>query len=608
MRRQTRRIRNAGLQPMMIFNSDDQFPDSAVVVLLRWVWHYRSELVPVFLAAVVLGTGWYMHTAHRHWWIALVILTLVAASVLAGAGHRMGIPTRGERLYAAAVASGAGGWLTAATIAGPGSGPLPLLLVAGGLVLAVPWWTHGRRRARIRVERKLAAWPEIAHAVGLGGSQVMSAVVDLWGPRARLRLARGQTIDDARAKLPAIESALGTFRGAARIHPTPDDLANRFELQVMDTDPHAEAILWPGPSVTSITQPIDLGPFEDATPATVSLLRRHALLGGGTGWGKSGAVNTVTGNLVACTDTVIWAIDLKRGMELGPWASCLDWLATTPDQARAMLADAVAVLEARAADLAATGLRVWHPSPQRPALVLIVDEYAELTQAAPDAIPDSDSIGRRGRAVAVQLIAATQRPTQKAMGQGALRSMMDIRICFRVRERRDVDLILGQGMLTAGWNAHKLNAPGKFLIAAPEHDTPKRARTYLLTDQAVAATAARYAGRRPALDALSAAACQTRPAPGTTPSAPPPPADEPGNATAARWQDRTRRSPNPETLLWQALQTAPAEGATLADLMAATGMGRSWVYYRLAGHAAAGRAVQITRGYWRATPAGSGDR
>ena len=30
------------------------------------------------------------------------------------------------------------------------------------------------------------------------------------------------------------------------------------------------------------------------------------------------------------------------------------------------------------------------------------------------------------------------------MGQGALRSQMDIRICFRVRERRDVDLILGQ--------------------------------------------------------------------------------------------------------------------------------------------------------------------
>ena len=136
-------------------------------------------------------------------------------------------------------------------------------------------------------------------------------------------------------------------------------------------------------------------------------------------------------------------------MELGPWASCLDRLATTPDEARALLAEAVAILETRAALLAAYGQRVWEPSPDFPALIIIVDEYAELTDDAPDAIKHADSIARRGRAVAVNLIAATQRPTQKAMGHGAVRSQMDVRICFRVRERKDVDLILGQGMLTA---------------------------------------------------------------------------------------------------------------------------------------------------------------
>ena len=97
----------------------------------------------------------------------------------------------------------------------------------------------------------------------------------------------------------------------------------------------------------------------------------------------------------------------------------------------------------------------------------------------------TDTIARLGRAIAVTLIAATQRPTQKAMGQGAVRSQMDMRICFRVREPRDVDLVLGQGMLTAGWNAHKLNAPGKFLISAPEHDIPRRARADLVTDEMV---------------------------------------------------------------------------------------------------------------------------
>ena len=127
-------------------------------------------------------------------------------------------------------------------------------------------------------------------------------------------------------------------------------------------------------------------------------------------------------------------------------------------------------------------------------------------------MPDADTIARLGRAVAVTLIAATQRPTQKAMGQGAVRSQMDLRICFRVRERKDVDLILGQGMLAAGWHAHTLNAPGKFLISAPEHATPKRARAYLLTDQAVTDTAARYAASDPQLDDTSQQAMQARPA------------------------------------------------------------------------------------------------
>jgi hypothetical protein len=355
-------------------------------------------------------------------------------------------------------------------------------MAVGVLTLSVPWWAHRRRRARVRVERKLEAWPEIAKAVGLTGSQVMSAVVDVWGWRARLRLARGQTIADVTARIPAIESGLGTFRGAVRVYPTRDDLANRCELRVLDSDPHADAALWPGPSVTSITEPIELGPFEDATPCRVLFLRRHALGGGATGSGKSGWLNVIMGNLVACPDVMIWAVDLKNGMELKPWSSCIDRLAITPQQATALLADAAAILHARAELLAATGRRVWEPTPDAPALIIVIDEYAELADDAPDATRHTDSIARLGRAVAVTLIAATQRPTQKAMGQGAVRSQMDIRICFRVRERKDVDLVLGQGMLSAGWNAHALNAPGKFLVSAPEHTSPKRARGYLVTD------------------------------------------------------------------------------------------------------------------------------
>ena len=214
--------------------------------------------------------------------------------------------------------------------------------------------------------------------IGLAGSEIMSATVDLWGWRALLRLARGQTITDVMAKIPAIESGFGTHRNAIRVHPTCDDLANRCELRVLDRDPHADAIPWHGPSATSITEPIDLGPFEDAEPCRVLFLRRHAILGGATGSGESGGLNDLLASLAACRDVIIWAIDLKRGMELQPWAPCIDRLATTPAEAAALLANAVTILYARAQHLADHGRRDWDPFGRMPALVIIIDEYAEL--------------------------------------------------------------------------------------------------------------------------------------------------------------------------------------------------------------------------------------
>ena len=134
-----------------------------------------------------------------------------------------------------------------------------------------------------------------------------------------------------------------------------------------------------------------------ASRCRVLFARLHGIFGGTTGAGKSGGLNVLTGNLVACRDVVIWAIDLKKGMELGPWRSCIDRLATSPEEAITLLRDAVAVLEARAALLASAGKRTWEISPSWPALVVIIDEYAELADEAPDAMSDTDSIARLGR-------------------------------------------------------------------------------------------------------------------------------------------------------------------------------------------------------------------
>jgi hypothetical protein len=147
-------------------------------------------------------------------------------------------------------------------------------------------------------------------------------------------------------------------------------------------------------------------------------------------------------------------------------------------------------------------------------------------------------------------------------------------------------------MLKAGWTAHKLNAPGKFLISAPEHDIPRRARAYLLTDQAVEETAARHARIPRRLDDISRAATGIQQAdmPGGT--APP---EMPAGTLAPGSE------PDPDTVLRAALSAAPPEGIPVSELIRVTGMSRRWVFYRLQQLAAGGEAVQTVRGHWRAT-------
>ncbi len=154
-------------------------------------------------------------------------------------------------------------------------------------------------------------------------------------------------------------------------------------------------------------------------------------------------------------------------------------------------------------------------------------------------------------------------------------------------------------MLTAGWNAHTLNAPGKFLIAAAEHDTPRRARAYLVTDQGVADTASIYADLRPPLDEVSRQAIEQHGPEGrhgTSADGPIAPSLPP--AEGRDLLDGTGEMP--EAILWAALSLAPDDGTTVPELMEATGMSRPWVYLRLRELAELGQVVQVSRGRWRA--------
>jgi DNA segregation ATPase FtsK/SpoIIIE, S-DNA-T family len=259
-------------------------------------------------------------------------------------------------------------------------------------------------------------------------------------------------------------------------------LARRVILRVVTRDPHTRPL--PMPELTgrpTITRPVLVGVYETGEPLRVNLLRKHALFGGATGSGKSTLLNAFLATLAPAPDVLLWGIDFAGGTALVPWQACFGRIATTPAEARALLADACRVIEARNRWLVHSGRDAWQPTPQAPAVVLPVDELAELVEQLPDAATYLDSIARLGRKAAVTLLVATQRPTQEALGGGALRAQLTVRVCLRVTEPADGELILGRGKAKQGYRPDLLDAPGKLLAwDPPDHIRPIPAKAYTL--------------------------------------------------------------------------------------------------------------------------------
>jgi S-DNA-T family DNA segregation ATPase FtsK/SpoIIIE len=199
------------------------------------MWRYRSELAPFLVAGAVFLAGWWAHLSTPHWYPYFIVGSAVVAWLLITFGPWLGLLRLADRVYAGVIVFAAGAWVAFAALFGPQTPPLPLVLGTVALILAVPWWADHRRQARARLLRALAAWPDMAQAIGLPGSAIQSVSVDVWGWRAWLRLAYGQTAADVTTRIPAIESALGTVHGAVQVFPARDGKANWCELRVLGT-------------------------------------------------------------------------------------------------------------------------------------------------------------------------------------------------------------------------------------------------------------------------------------------------------------------------------------------------------------------------------------
>jgi S-DNA-T family DNA segregation ATPase FtsK/SpoIIIE len=557
---------------------------------MRLGWRYRRFLAPYYVAVVLAGIASTGHTLASGWWPAVLLLGAAATA----AAWRWLALRRWVEVYIVAVGSAATIWTTAGWFASPWHEWAFWTAVLGATAAGIPRWWHYRWRGKITVRkgaprgsrrelrRIVKNWPELSDYMELGGSHVQRAEADAVGYTFTLALRAGLTASDVTSKLARVESVLETRPGAARLIPDAKK-ANRAVLRVVNNDPLADPIPWPGSAITSINDAVELGRFEDGGPVSIVLVAEHVLIAGTMGRGKSGVLNVFMAALSGCLDVVLWGIDMKRGLELAPWRSALDRLATTEDAAHEMLLAANRVRDARADLLAERHQRKWQPSPEEPALVIAVDELAELDA---DSMALLERLARMGRAEGIILIVVTQRPSADVLGGLNARTQLTARIALGVVEPRDGELILGTGRLGGGWRPDRLGGRGYFLVLVPgQHESPRPARAYLLTDAAVTAVAGRRGVQRAALDAASASAAEKP--------------QEASTATEAVTDGYSvPQREDSDTTLLTALRDAPRGGLSAPELAVRIGRSRSWTFARLRAHAKAGRAVHVGHGRW----------
>jgi S-DNA-T family DNA segregation ATPase FtsK/SpoIIIE len=216
--------------------------------------------------------------------------------------------------------------------------------------------------------------------------------------------------------------------------------------------------------------------------------RPGMVIGGEPGSGKSSLINLVTGHGALSRDCRLILIDGKL-VELWPWRDCAD-LFVGPS-----LADATAAFESmqkvindRLKILTGMGRRKVVQADALDAWLIVIDEFA-LFSATMGTKPEREKFSAlvrdvvaRGRACAVWVILATQRPSHTIVDP-ALRDLFGYRCAFRCTTDASSDIVLGHGWASKGYNSATIDPMARgvaWLLA--EDGIPNRIKAAYLSD------------------------------------------------------------------------------------------------------------------------------
>jgi hypothetical protein len=490
--------------------------ESALARGTRWIRHAPAERAPLAGVPAVWTATELMHAAG-------VSPGFTGAAAVAAAGLAYGIGERrqggehprmrGAELAAAAGAVGA--WATAAATWGPLGGPDHLLTIVYGVGVAGGYWwlrTHEAVKAA-RARRDAAAaeaaewlarraeWHRLAARVGLQGSHLMER------PEPNLN---GETwlIDtystgklasqiDCRQLAQRLAGERSVPRGRVEVTPDPE-WVYRLRVFFRAGDPwkggSADAFIWHPwasgdydpdapfaellPPAPSILDPLPLGADpETGAPLELPLFgekgANRVLVIATSGSGKSMLLDTIRERITACPDARLLQVNLSKGVEDAWWEPLTEAsaLATDPNpagRALAILDFLTGAYKARPQAPARKAGARWHrPVPGEPALVLIIDEYDEVSRD-PERKQAAETLLSKCRSEAIPVILATQRPVGKWVSP-SLKANVSHLVWSKMRAGDARHLVGNEGFELPDMGAYGGGNPGIFGVC--EHPT-----------------------------------------------------------------------------------------------------------------------------------------